>query len=507
MRTGRTIKSALLAVVLTMTAMSTTAQTNEELVDAFVPAELEQTTADLQMDGLNPPMRKVYMSVGNSFPGVQDGIIAVYSITHRTIVRLLDASSQTLKGECEVDSGVAPEIELAAFQNGATPVILVWHLSHKMHRFASIISWDGSTLEDVTPADTDTTLVNVIDVDGDDNCELLTRPNGPEPPSMGTLYARNIYTYSDGKFMFREAVPYVNVFETPQATTTHKFLVPSPSLHYSVTIVNGPALSDASQGWRETTAVTDGSVSLYHAGSSINGPGLLADSGALASASPIVFRDLLTLTTYNDLEVSSTAPTDSVLAVLVRPMEPDVEAPFVSIVEPAVDARLNGTITARATASDDRGVVDVTLSVSGGSSVVVAAAPYDWSFSSSGLSSGSHTFSAVAKDLAGNQAEATVEFVVDRPPTAPPTLSVDGIGRGFVTLGWGQSSDDLSTPDYSVMRSEDGGTTFTEVARTALQTYTDTSVVKGTTYQYEVKAVDSAGFASPSSPRVEVRAR
>ncbi|HPR62584.1 MAG TPA: C25 family cysteine peptidase [Thermoanaerobaculia bacterium] len=66
---------------------------------------------------------------------------------------------------------------------------------------------------------------------------------------------------------------------------------------------------------------------------------------------------------------------------------------------------------------------------------------------------------------------------------------------------------------YSIYRSEDGGTTFSAITKTAFTTFDDTDIVYGTTYDYYVAAVDDDGFegiasnivsqyASPCTPAV-----
>jgi hypothetical protein len=96
--------------------------------------------------------------------------------------------------------------------------------------------------------------------------------------------------------------------------------------------------------------------------------------------------------------------------------------------------------------------------------------------------------------------------------TTPASISVSGMGvtstspsptptpiQHSVALSWGPSSSPIV--GYLVYR--DGGTGLTPLSTiiTGL-TYTDSTVISGTTYRYAVVAVDSAGAESPFSNEV-----
>ena len=81
------------------------------------------------------------------------------------------------------------------------------------------------------------------------------------------------------------------------------------------------------------------------------------------------------------------------------------------------------------------------------------------------------------------------DCIVD-PPVAPSSLTAAVSGYD-VTLSWADNSD--SETGFELERSEDGGSTFTNVATVAadVTNYTDESLVAGT-YQYQIRAVDAA---------------
>ena len=81
----------------------------------------------------------------------------------------------------------------------------------------------------------------------------------------------------------------------------------------------------------------------------------------------------------------------------------DTQAPTVSITAPAAGATLTGTATLTASASDNVGVVGVQFLVDGvATGAEDTTAPYALGLSTATLTNGSHTFSARARDAAGN---------------------------------------------------------------------------------------------------------
>ncbi len=98
-------------------------------------------------------------------------------------------------------------------------------------------------------------------------------------------------------------------------------------------------------------------------------------------------------------------------------------------------------------------------------------------------------------------AKSTSDTVAANAPTAPTTLTATAAagagGRVQVNLGW---TDTATTESgFVIQRSSDNGATFTQLAiapaktGTGAVTYTDTTVVSGTTYQYRVAAQSVAG--------------
>jgi len=78
-------------------------------------------------------------------------------------------------------------------------------------------------------------------------------------------------------------------------------------------------------------------------------------------------------------------------------------------------------------------------------------------------------------------------------PSMPTGLFASALGSSKVNLSWKSSSDDVGVSGYTVVR--DG----VEIAQVAGTKYTDENVQASTTYNYAVKAFDSAGHVSQLS--------
>jgi hypothetical protein len=84
------------------------------------------------------------------------------------------------------------------------------------------------------------------------------------------------------------------------------------------------------------------------------------------------------------------------------------------------------------------------------------------------------------------------------PPPAAPTILTILTNYGQVSLTWSTSPGATS---YNVKRSTSSGGPYTTIVNTSSTSYTDTSVLDGTTYYYVVSAV-GAGGEGPNSPQV-----
>ncbi len=124
----------------------------------------------------------------------------------------------------------------------------------------------------------------------------------------------------------------------------------------------------------------------------------------------------------------------------------DVTAPSVSISSPLSGATVSGSITVSATASDGgSGLVGVQFKLDGNNfGTEVTGPPYSISWDTTAGLNGPHTLTAVARDLAGNQASATTVPVTVSNPN-PFNFSVSAPGNLIVTQGQSTSATFTAT--------------------------------------------------------------
>ncbi len=94
----------------------------------------------------------------------------------------------------------------------------------------------------------------------------------------------------------------------------------------------------------------------------------------------------------------------------------DTSPPTLSITSPSEDARVSGSITVTATASDNVGVVRVAFRVDGVPAGNATAAPFQIALDTSIWANGNHTIEAIAYDAAGNSASTTRHVTVQNTP-------------------------------------------------------------------------------------------
>jgi chitodextrinase len=107
-----------------------------------------------------------------------------------------------------------------------------------------------------------------------------------------------------------------------------------------------------------------------------------------------------------------------------------------------------------------------------------------------------YTYTVDAYDAAGNVSPLSAPLVAtapdDQPPTPPSALKLNK-GTTSITASWAASSDNVGVTGYRLYRNGIALTT------TTAKTYTDPAVVQGSSYSYQVVALDKAGNQSASS--------
>src|SRR5207245_898321 len=101
----------------------------------------------------------------------------------------------------------------------------------------------------------------------------------------------------------------------------------------------------------------------------------------------------------------------------------DTTPPTVSLTAPAAGAKVVGTVTVSASATDNVGVVGVQFKLDGANlGAEVTVAPYSVSWNTATAAAGAHTLTAVARDAAGNATTSPAVSVTN--DTTPPTVSI-----------------------------------------------------------------------------------
>lgn len=199
---------------------------------------------------------------------------------------------------------------------------------------------------------------------------------------------------------------------------------------------------------------------------------------------------LVSASSNQDILGSLTATGGGTYTVDTTPPAVAITAPAGGATEPA-----DSTVTVTASASDSTTAVSkVEFYVDGTLASTDTASPYSFSWSTSGLSLGSHTLSAKAYDTVGNVATGTsvaVNLTDQTAPSAPTNFRTTGTTLSSVDLAWDASTDNRGVTSYIIKRD---GTTVATV--TTGQTYTDSSLANSTSYSYSVQAQDAAGNTS-----------
>lgn len=102
---------------------------------------------------------------------------------------------------------------------------------------------------------------------------------------------------------------------------------------------------------------------------------------------------------------------------------------------------------------------------------------------------------ATAANLYFGPTWASVAVGQSSPPATPASLSATGVS-GEVLLSWSASSGAAS---YNVKRATISGGPYSTIANPAATSFTDTSVVNGTTYYYVVSALNGSGESANST--------
>jgi fibronectin type 3 domain-containing protein len=142
-------------------------------------------------------------------------------------------------------------------------------------------------------------------------------------------------------------------------------------------------------------------------------------------------------------------------------------------------------------------------------SVVAQIGPSPTSMTLRDLTDGvQYWFSVAAANSAGEGASSiSATCTIGSAPSAPAALGT-AAGNGLISISWGEpvSNGGLVALTYHVWRSTTGASSLIADLDASILSYTDTSVVPGTTYYYTVTASNNLGVSEEAGPSCAVAA-
>ncbi len=155
--------------------------------------------------------------------------------------------------------------------------------------------------------------------------------------------------------------------------------------------------------------------------------------------------------------------------------------PTVSITSPASGATVSGSVSVTANAADDVSVASVQFQLDGASmGGLLTSAPYSYSWSTTTGANGSHTLTAVAKDVGGNTttsagvsvtvSNGVTSYVLPLKASANGRYLIDQNGRAFLLMGDAAHSlvTNVSSSDTNLYMSTRAGQGFNAIQVFAL---------------------------------------
>jgi hypothetical protein len=186
----------------------------------------------------------------------------------------------------------------------------------------------------------------------------------------------------------------------------------------------------------------------------------------------------------------------------------DRTTPTVNILTPTTGSTVSNTVGVQVSASDNVGVASVVLKVDGNVIATSSAAPYNFSWNTAGLSSGTHTLSATATDAAGNSKISTIQVGYNTPSGAditPPSVTITSPTNGAsvestITVGVA-ASDNIGVSGVSLK--VDGALVSTDNSAPYSFSWNTGTVAAGI-HSLTATATDAAGNANSNSIQVTV---
>lgn len=164
----------------------------------------------------------------------------------------------------------------------------------------------------------------------------------------------------------------------------------------------------------------------------------------------------------------------------------DTSPPTVSITLPTSGSTVSGTVAVNANANDDIGIAGVQFKLDGGNlGAEDTFAPYSVSWNTATSTAGSHTLTAVARDIAGNTTVSSTVTVTVFIPLSISGVSTSGITTSAATIKWTTNVPSIGTVTLS------SGLTRSETTATTSHALPITGLIKGTRYNFTINATST----------------
>ena len=202
------------------------------------------------------------------------------------------------------------------------------------------------------------------------------------------------------------------------------------------------ALGSATLSWSASTDNTG--VAVYNVHRSATSGFVPSASNRIGQSTSTSFTDAgvvagtyFYVVTAQDVAGNVSVPSNEAAAIVLA----DTTPPTVAITSPADQAPVSGSITISATAIDDVGVAGVQFLIDGAPlGPERTSPPYSIAWNTATTSNGAHTVSAVARDAAGNQAQASVTVsVLNAAPVISGLVAAYGFNEGAGVLTFDSS--------------------------------------------------------------------
>ena len=288
----------------------------------------------------------------------------------------------------------------------------------------------------------------------------------------------------------------VNVDNTTKDTTPPTVTMTSPA--------SGATVS----GTVAVTATAADNVSVAGVQFQLDG----ANLGSAKAASPYAFSWDSTKSSNGSHTLRAIATdgagnstTSASVTVTVNNTTKDTTPPTVTLTAPANGAKVAGTVSVSANASDNVSVASVQFQLDGANvGAAEIASPFTYAWDTTKATNGTHVLTAIAKDGAGNSAtSAAVTVTVNNTPTdtTPPTVSISAPAGGATVSGsvtvTANASDNVGVA--SVQFQVDGGNVGGLDGSTPYAYSWDTTKVSNGTHKIDALAKDAAGNTATSA--------